>query len=89
LVHENIDESGDRRGVTERRTFQVEAHVESNLVVSGPTGVQLPGEIPDQFRQSPFDGAVNIFVSLGEHEGSIGRLGSDLVETSNHVSGLI
>jgi hypothetical protein len=46
----------------------IKAHVEGHLIVAAACRVELAGNISNQIEQTPFDGAVHVFVGIEEDE---------------------
>jgi hypothetical protein len=59
---------------------QVEPDVQSDLVVAGSAGVQLPADVSDQLDQPALDCRMHILIGLEELESVVGRIGGELVE---------
>ena len=62
------------------RLEQIEADVERDLVVAGPSGVELPADVSDLFDEATLDRRMHIFVGVEELERPIFGIGEQLVE---------
>ncbi|SKY79017.1 Uncharacterised protein [Mycobacteroides abscessus subsp. abscessus] len=67
------------------RLAQPHAKQRGDLIVARPSGAQPATEVgSDAFDESAFEGAVHVLVGLGSHEGAVGDVARELVETGEH-----